>query len=113
MRTVNGYKLLRVRKDGTLGPLFIHRKQVIPVGEWLDAESHPTKGYAIRPGWHCTPQPEAPHLSMRLATGEKRVWCRVSLDGVERFERSEAQGGLWYLAKRMRVEEVLTEKLLP
>lgn len=59
------YKLIRMRKDGTLGPLFINKKQIIPIGIWLDAESHKTKGYAFRPGWHVTLEMNAPHLSTR------------------------------------------------
>ena len=46
------YKLLRIRKDGSIGPLFINQKQRVPIGEWLDAEDHPTSGFAHRPGWH-------------------------------------------------------------
>lgn len=60
--TTIGYKLFRRRRNGTLGPLFINRRQVIPVGEWLDAEAHATRGYAYRPGWHATLRPAAPHL---------------------------------------------------
>ena len=29
---VKGFKLFRLRKDGTIGPLFINRKQVIEMG---------------------------------------------------------------------------------
>ena len=92
------FKLLRVRKNGTLGPLFINKRQVIPIGEWLQAEDHPTKGYARRPGWHAAPIPSAPHLSK-----EGRVWMRVELADVQELERPESQGGLWYLARWMRV----------
>jgi len=92
------YKLLRLRKDGTLGPLFINRRQVIPVGQWLQAEDHPTKGYAHRPGWHCTAKPEAPHLSKK-----GRVWCLVEIEDYSEFRRPESQGGLWFLANHMRV----------
>lgn len=101
---VQGYKLLRMRKDGSLGPLFINARQRIPLGEWLLAEEHPTKGYAFRPGWHATLQPHAPHLSTR-----GRVWCRVSLLGVASYPRPESQGGTWLLATYMRVDEVLQE----
>jgi len=38
------YKLMRLRKDGTLGSLFINKKKVYPIGEWLEAEFIPTKG---------------------------------------------------------------------
>jgi hypothetical protein len=99
---VTGYKLLRRRRDGSLGPLFINKRQVVPLGKWLKAESHPTKGYAVRPGWHCTLEPVAPHLSTK-----GRVWCRVTLRGATKFARPESQGGTWLLAKQMRVDEVL------
>lgn len=38
---MRAYKLFRVRRDGTIGPLFINKKQRIPVGEWMCAEEHP------------------------------------------------------------------------
>ena len=96
------YKLLRVRRDLSLGPLFINRKQVIPIGEWLIAEAHRTKGYAFRPGWHAAPKPCAPHLSTK-----GRVWCRVEIEDYEELKRPESQGGTWWLAKRMRVLETI------
>lgn len=95
---MRAYKLLRQRKNGTLGPLFINRKQVIPIGEWLTAESIPTKGYALRPGWHTTPEPEAKHLSMK-----DRVWMEVEIDDYYRFDRPKHQGGHWLIAKYMKV----------
>lgn len=95
---MKGYKLLRLRKDGTLGPLFINARQRIPVGKWLKAESHPTKGYAFRPGWHCTTKPIAPHL-----TTKGRVWCEVEIKGVKKYPRPESQGGTWLLANQMKV----------
>jgi len=92
------YKLLRKRKDGTLGPLFINAKQRIPVDEWLEAESHPTKGYAYRPFWHVTFEPVAPHLST-----EGRVWCEVEIEDFTQFDRPQSQGGTWGLSSRMKV----------
>ena len=92
------YKLFKQRKNGTLGPLFINRRQVIPIGEWLEAEDLPTKGYAHRPGWHTTETPEAPHLKM-----EGRVWMEVEIEDYYRFERPKYQGGYWLIAKRMKV----------
>ena len=92
------YKLFRKRKDGTLGPLFINRKQVIVPSVWLRAEAHRTKGYAFRPGWHCCSKPVAPHLSK-----VGRVWCLVQILLVKRIVRPEAQGGLWYLAQRLKL----------
>ena len=101
---MTAYKLLRLRKDQTLGPLFINQRLRIPIGEWLEAECHPTKGYALRPGFHCTLQPVAPHLKE-----EGRVWCKVDIDDFSYFERPANQGSLWALANRMRVVEVLKQ----
>jgi hypothetical protein len=103
---VLGYKLLRRRKDGTLGPLFINARQRIPLGKWLTAENHPTKGYALRPGWHCTLAPAAPHLR---TTGGDRVWARVELRGTQLYSRPESQGGTWVLAKHMKVLDILPQ----
>jgi len=100
------YKLMRQRRDGSLGPLFINRSRRISVGEWMDAEDHPTKGYAHRPGWHVVLQPYAPHLSMR-----GRVWMCVAVTGYEEFERPERQGGKWLLAQRMIVLGGLNDEL--
>lgn len=44
------YKLLRVGKDGQLYPLFINRNKPTPMNEWMQAECHPTKGFAVRQG---------------------------------------------------------------
>lgn len=92
------YKLLRVRADGTLGPLFINRRQVIPTGEWLAAENNTTPGYKSRPGWHALPQPVAPHLSIK-----GRAWYVVVLRDVTTYDRPKSQGGTWYTAKKMMV----------
>jgi len=92
------YKLLRVRKDGSLGSLFINRRQRIPVGVWLEAEDHPTKGYAHRPGWHCTSKPVAPHLGTR-----GRQWFEVEITSEIPHIRPKSQGGLWFLSRYMKI----------
>lgn len=102
MRTIKGYKLFRVRKDGTIGPLFINQRQRIEVGKWMDAEDHPTKGFAHRPGWHATLKPVAPHLSTK-----GRVWCRVAMTKTRKFNRPQSQGGTWVLAQKLKVTRVL------
>lgn len=101
------YKLVRKRRNGSLGPLFINRKQVLALGKPLVAESHPTKGFAVRPGWHCTAKPVAPHLKLNLKNGEQRVWVRVEIRNFETIQRPVSQGGKWYLAKRIRFLEEL------
>jgi hypothetical protein len=95
------YKLFRMRKDGSLGPLFINQRLKIYVDEWMEAEFHPTKGYAERMGWHTLLQPVAPHLSEK-----NRVWCKVEIEDFEYFTRPVNQGGRWALANRMRVLEI-------
>lgn len=98
------YKLFKVRKNGTIGPLFINARQVVPIGEWLQAEEHPTKGFAYRPGWHCTFTPNAPHLR---TTGDDRAWYRVEVEDTTTYNRPESQGGSWVLANRLKVLERL------
>jgi len=98
-----GYKLFRVRADGSLGTLFIGRKQRLPIGVWLESEAIPTKGYAFRPGWHVCSKQSAPHLSTK-----GRVWARVELDGWRNeHRRPESQGGVWYTSQRIKIVEVL------
>lgn len=92
------YKLMTVRKDGSLGPLFINRRLRIPLGVWMKAECHPTKGFAVRAGWHATSSPVAPHLGTK-----DRRWFQVELRGVSTFKRPECQGGTWMLAQWMKV----------
>ena len=95
---MKAYKLLRVRKDGTLGSLFINRTLVITPNKWLQAESHWTKNYVYRPGWHATAAPVAPHLHMN-----GRKWYYVEITGVDKLRRPNSQGTMWYIAERMRV----------
>ena len=99
------YKLFRIRKDGTIGSLFINQKQRIPIGKWVMAEDHPTKGYAHRPGWHCTIKPLAPHLTMK-----GRTWYEVIIEDFVEHLRPKNQGGLWFLAQRMKLVKRLEEK---
>ena len=93
------YKLFTVRKDGSIGSLFINRKARLPIGVWMEAESHPTKGYAFRPMWHATEKPIAPHLSMN-----GRQWFEVEIRDFEEFQRPDSQGGKWFLAKGLQID---------
>lgn len=97
--SLTAFKLLKQRKDGTLGPLFINRKARIPIGVELFAEDHPTPGFAHRPGWHCVPEPHAVHLSER-----GRVWVEVE---IKDFTIVEWRRNTWFIAKRMRVRKLL------
>lgn len=97
------YKLVKRRKDGSLGSLFINRKQIYSVNEWMYANDYPTKGFAHRPGFHCTWKPEAPHLSMK----EDRIWVRVFIDDYFICPRPKNQGGVWVIANKIMIVNVL------
>lgn len=102
---MKAYKLCRLRKNGTLGPLFIGRSKILPIGEWLSAEELPTRGYALRPGWHTTSKPEAPHLAQHV----DRVWVEVEIKDYYRFDRPKHQGGFWYIAKQMKINKIIAD----
>lgn len=95
---MKAYKLFNVRKDGSIGPLFINRKLRIPMDTWMPAEDHPTKGYAHRPYWHCCAEPDAPHLSPL-----GRQWYEVEITDFKVMERPVSQGNTWYLAEQLKV----------
>lgn len=91
-----GYKLFRIRRDGTLGPLFVERTRVLPRLKWLKADmSQRPKGLAHRPGWHVLVSPDAPHLGRR-GRAMHRVWYKGVIG---EYERPKSQGGRWVLAK--------------
>lgn len=104
---MRAYKLLRIKKDGKLYPLFIHKTVSTPIGEWLQAECYPTKGFCIRKGFHCCFSPFAPHLKLKLANGEQRVWVECEVEDWSSYERPECQGGNWILAQRMKIIRVM------
>ena len=93
-----GYKLFRKMKNGDIKSLFINKSEVLPFNTWLEAKPYPTKGYKFRPYWHCTDEPNAPHLSEK-----NRVWLKVEMLEYEVFERPQSQGGIWYLAKKIKI----------
>ena len=101
------YKLFRLKED-KLYPLFINKKKETIMNEWLDSECLPTKGFAVRQGWHCCFKPIAPHLKEELASGEKRVWVECEADGCQTYSRPESQGGAWVLADKLKVNKILS-----
>jgi hypothetical protein len=92
------YKLFRQLKSGAITSLFINKKKHLEKDVWMDAECFPTKGFKIRPFWHCTEKPFAPHLSEK-----GRIWLKVEMENFEEFMRPEAQGGKWFLARRIKI----------
>ena len=100
------YKLVRKLKNGELSPLFINKKSRLVINKLYAAESHPTKGFKYRKGWHCCLKPLAPHLTIK-----DRVWVEVEIE--ERsstyYSRPESQGGKWVLAEYMIIKRELTD----
>ena len=96
--TITAWKLFTLRKDGTIGPLFVNRRQRIPTGLWIDAEAHHPGHLKFRPGWHCAHAKLAPHL---VKYG--RQWRRVKIMQFDVHKKPKCQGGLWYVAQRMYV----------
>lgn len=92
------YKLFRVRKDNTLGSLFINRKEVLKKNVWLTAKGYNTKGYKYRPFYHVLRTPNAPHLSLK-----GRAWYKVRICDYQTLTRPKSQGGAWYLAEKMKI----------
>ena len=99
---MKAFKLCRLLSDGNITPLFINKKQKLPFNVWMDAESHPTKGYAYRPYWHCTSLPIAPHLKK-----EGRVWVECEIEEYSEFIRPDSQGGKWYLAGKIKLLNIV------
>lgn len=99
------YKLFKVRKDGSIGSLFINASRRLPVGEWMEAEATKRKGFAFRPGFHCCTAPYAPHLKLNLASGEKRAWYRVEIKDFRTEKKPQNQGGEWLLANKLKIIE--------
>lgn len=75
----------------------------MPIGEWLKAEFHPTKGFSPRFGWHCTCYPYAPHLSEK-----DRIWVECEIVHYLTYNRPESQGGIWILAKEIKIIRTLS-----
>ena len=92
------YKLFRIKKSGDITSLFINKNKSLPYNTWLHAECFPTKGFKVRPYWHCTSLPIAPHLSEK-----GRIWKKIEIDDFVEFKRPEQQGGLWFLANKIMI----------
>jgi hypothetical protein len=96
------YKLFRVMKDGSIASLFINKNARHQMGVWLEAEDHPTKGYAHRFGWHSVAEPKAPHLSPY-----GRAWFKVEIEDYTILDKPLNQGAQWYISKRIKIIQKL------
>lgn len=98
---MKAYKLVRLGKDGKCYPLFINKHQAFEFGKQMIAGCYPTKGFAVREGFHCCFKPIAPHLKEQLASGQQRVWIELEVEDFTTYDRPESQGGEWILAKKI------------
>ena len=106
------WKLFRQYEDGSISSLYSNKKLKYEEGEWYEAEEHPDKagGRKFRPMFHATASNRLPHLEkskkepiVPRGTQKGRVYLQVELDGAGIRRVSEAQGGDWYIGKRMKV----------
>lgn len=133
METIKVYKLFRVKKrEQGLFPLFIGKTKAIPMNKWVEAEIIPTKGFALRPGWHSGLLPDAPWLNTKQGTkAADRVWCECEIPansyqrradengghlhgmlprgGFYRFKRPGNQGSEWLISGHIKVNRILTD----
>ena len=98
------YKLFRVRKDGSIGSLFIDKKKRYNLKEWMKAKPVKTDGFEFRPGWHSLYEPKAPHLTIK-----GRHWFLVEIADYTSAIRPLSQGGKWYLSDWIRIIRPLSD----
>lgn len=135
-----GYKLFEMDEQGNLRALFIDKNTIMPIGDWLKAGIHPTKGFAARPGFHIGEIPSAPWLMSADGTYKsqrrkywKRVWAEVEYvancnytQAVSIFSnkcfkytlptdgfylfKETGVGRIWIIADKMRINKILSEE---
>ena len=83
MKTNKGFKCFEMDPDGNLYSLFIDKNTVMPVGEWIEAGMHETKGFGFRPGLHIGEIPDCPWIKAYYGSdtgrykGRRKGWKRV------------------------------------
>lgn len=140
MEVRKGFKLFEQDTEGRLYALFIDKKTEMPIGEWIKAENHPTKGFAPRPGIHLGLICSAPWLLSSDGTYKsqrskywRRVWAEVEYNAtidytsvVEQlpkkcFTDKIPEGGfykfretgcnrIWIITDQMKITRVLGEE---
>lgn len=89
---------MSVRKDGSIGSLFINRRERLKMNVWMKSGTYPKKGFKVRSGWHSTEKPIAPHLSLR-----GRSWFKVKIENYTTILRPASQGNKWFLSKKIKI----------
>lgn len=140
MKIEKGYKLFEMDSEGNLYPLFIGKKEAMPIGEWIKAKILPTTGFSVRPGFHLGEICSAPWLmgadgTYKSQRGKswKRVWCEVeynaSIDYTPVVEhlpkkcfvdklpnggfykfRESGLNRIWYICDQMKIIKILSEE---
>lgn len=101
---MRAYKIFRIRKDGSIGTLFIDKRARLEIGQWYRAKDLPTKGFAHRPGWHSCSSLSAPILeNTRTARRENRWWFEVEIKEATPNPRPLKQGGMCYISPWIRI----------
>ena len=136
----HGYKLFEMdTRTGDIYPLFIGKNEPTKMGVWLKAEHIPTKGFAVRSGWHLGAEiPSAPHLigangtyTSKRGKNFKRVWCEVEYNNTHDYTAwaetmprkcfteipddgfynfKEANGAKWIITSDIKVIKIISEE---
>lgn len=83
MKTNKGFKCFEMDTNGNLYALFIDKNTIMPVGEWIKAGIHETKGFSCRPGLHIGEIPDCPWIKAYDGSntgyykGRRKGWKRV------------------------------------
>lgn len=135
-----GYKLFESKDGVTLQPLFIGKKEIFPIGEWVKAkniEYHPN--FSHRPGIHVGRNlPSAVWLmgangkyNSRFKNGQ-RVWCLVEYNATIDYNEEvsklpgkcfktrcpengyynflESRGRDWVITDAIKIVKIITEE---
>lgn len=118
-KTLKVYRLSEYNTEtGEIFPLFINKKQPLPLHKWIPAESHPTKGFAERPGFHCGEVPSAYWLMSADGTYKsrrgkkfKRVWteCEIPEGGFYLFKEN-GLNRVWLIAQKIKINKIISEE---
>lgn len=114
-KIIHTKKILNLRADGTMSPLFHETKRRFREGVWEPFTAtlkHPTKvdksgkprssaNLAFRPAFYGGPK--TPQLKMGKSSDQYRVKRDVAFRNWTKIKRPENQGGGWYMAAEMMI----------
>ena len=114
-KIIHTKKILNLRADGTMSPLFHETKRRFREGVWEPFTAtlkHPTKvdksgkprssaNLAFRPAFYGGPL--TPQLKMGWSSNQYRVKRDVAFRNWTKIKRPENQGGGWYMAAEMMI----------